>query len=512
MELKRDYRFYLRQPYFHGFASAVLFGILTHSFAFFNVLHNHDNIASQPGGYGTALSSGRWLLEILGRLSEIAGLNYNLTAVNGLLYVLILAVAAGFLIHTLQLRSRSSAWIVGALFVFFPTVTATMIYRYTVIFYGIGVLFAILAVWVDFRYKFGWALSILLIALSMGIYQAYVPLTIALFVLVLLRQGLSGERDGRQLILQGLQCCLLLIAGLLLYYACLTVSLSVAGISLSDYQSVNTMGSLSLRELPGLCLEAVHTVCSLALRDYCGVANRFVMRIVFLLLGLASSGMIGYILIKRIRNIFTSFVILLLCIAFLLAVGFIIVMVPNGWIYTLMVYSFCLLPCAPLVILECMPDSISLRLPKRAICLLVSLLVFFYGYYANVNYTALSYAEKQISNYVSMLAARVTMTDGFTPDKQWALVGQIEDPLLESPWTYEITYSGLGFTDYLLNQYSRDSWIENYVGYRVPMADEETISRLCQTREFQSMPCWPSAGSIEVLEDVVVVKFQNIQP
>lgn len=512
MDMKTNFRNYVQKPYCYGFVSAVVFGIITHSFAFFNILHNHDNIASQPGGYGIGDSMGRWFLEILGRLSEAVGLNYNLTAVNGLLYVLILAVAAGFLIHTLDIRNKVSASILGALFVVFPTVTATMIYRYTVIFYGIGVLFSVLAVWIHTRHKFGAIFSAILIAFSMGIYQAYVPLTISLFVLDLLRLGLSGQLDAKHLILRGIRYCLTLLVGLLLYYAGLQVSLVVSGTSLPEYQGLNTMGSISLAELPGLCLEALRTVCSLPLRDYCGVANRFAMRIVFLLLGLASAGMIGYILIKRIRNVFTSLVIILLCIAFLLAVGFIIVMVPNGWIYTLMVYSFCLLPCAPLMILECMPDSIPLRLPKRAICLLVSLLTFFYGYYANVNYTALSYAEKQISNYVSMLAARVTMTDGFTPDKQWALVGQIEDPLLESPWTYEITYSGLGFTDYLLNQYSRDSWIENYVGYRVPMADEETISRLCQTKEFQSMPCWPSAGSIKVMEDVVVVKFQNIQP
>ena len=133
---------WMKTPEFAALASGVIYGMLVHSFAMNNVLHNHDNIASQPGGFGTSVPLGRWFLEYLGQFLDKAGLNYNLPFVNGLVYILLLSAAAAVLVSTLKLRSRGSAILVGALFVAFPTVTATMIYRFTVIFYGISALLA----------------------------------------------------------------------------------------------------------------------------------------------------------------------------------------------------------------------------------------------------------------------------------------------------------------------------------------------------------------------------------
>ena len=499
-----------KTPEFCAVVSALVYGFLVHLFALTNLLHNHDNIASQPGGYGMGVELGRWFLEILGRFFDKAGLNYNLPSVNGILYLATLAVAAALLVSVLKIRSKVSAVLIGALFVAFPTVTATMIYRYTTIFYGISAVLAVLAVWVVGRFRGSLGVSAVLVALSMGIYQAYVPLTIALFVLQLIREGLLGEADAKKLVLHGLSDCLALVLGLGLYFAGMKISMALCGSTLVDYQGVSTMGSISLSQLPKLVMDALDAVCRLPFRDYRGVANRALMRIAYLLLGGTSAVMILWIFVKKIKNIATCAVISLLVVAFVMAVGFIEVMVPDGWIYTLMVYSFTLLACAPLVILECLPQGDRKKLSglcRLTVIALVALLVFFYGYYANVNYTAVYFAGEQIENYLSGVVIRTTMTEGYTTDKQWALLGDIQDPLFGSPWEEELTYTGLGFTEYLMNQYSRRDWIENYIGYDIPRADAETIAALAETEEVKAMPCYPNAGSIRVIGDAVVVKF-----
>lgn len=497
-------------PEFTALVSGLIYGMLVHLFALTNVLHNHDNIASQPGGFGLGVDMGRWFLEILGRFFDKAGLNYNLPSVNGMIYIVLLAVTAAFLVSVLKIRCRVSAALVGALFVAFPTVTATMIYRYTTIFYGISALLAVLAVWVPGRFRGSLPVSAVLVALSMGIYQAYVPLTIGLFVLQLIREGLRGEADAGKLVIHGLRDCLALVLGLALYFAGLKVCNVIFPVELVDYQGVSTMGNITLSQLPQLVINAMKAVCRLPLEDYCGVANRALMRIAYLLLGGISVAMVLWIFVKKIRKPGTCIIIALLLVAFLLAVGFVEVMVPDGWIYTLMVYSFSLLACAPLVFLECLPEEDRKRLSQNcrlAVIFLVALLVFYYGYYANVNYTAAYFAGEQIDNYLSGVVLRVTMTEGFTTDKQWALMGDIQDPLFDSPWQEEISYTGLGFTEYLLNQYSRRDWIENYIGYDIPRADAGTIGALAETEEVRAMPCYPNAGSIRVIGDVVVVKF-----
>lgn len=497
-------------PEFAAVVSALAYGMLVHLFALTNILHNHDNIASQPGGYGLGVDMGRWFLEILGRFFDKAGLNYNLPAVNGMLYIATLAIAAALLVSVLKIRSKVSAALIGALFVAFPTVTATMIYRYTTIFYGISAVLAVLAVWVMGRFRGSLPVSAVLIALSMGIYQAYVPLTIALFVLQLICQGLRTEADAGKLVIHGLWDCLALVLGLGLYFVGMKVSVAVYGLDLVDYQGVSTMGNISVSQLPQLVIRALKAVLCLPLRDYCGVANRALMRIAYLLLGILCAAMILWIFMKKIKNMGTCVITGLLLVAFVLAVGFVEVMVPDGWIYTLMVYSFSLLACAPLVFLECLPEK-SKKKPtefcRMAVTALVALLVFFYGYYANVNYTAAYFAGEQIENYLAGVVMRVTTAEGFTTDKKWALIGDIQDPLFGSPWEEEISYTGLGYTQYLLNQYSRRDWIENYIGYDIPRADAQTRAALAETEAVQAMPCYPNAGSVAVIGDMVVVKF-----
>lgn len=497
-----------KTPEFAAAASALVYGMLVHLFALTNVIHNHDNIASQPGGYGMGVALGRWFLEMLGFFCDKAGLNYNVPSVNGMVYIAILAITAGFLVSALKIRNRFSAVLAGALFVAFPAVTVAMAFRFTAVFYGISILFAVLAAWILRRFRWGLAASSVLIALSIGIYQAYIPMTIAVFVLQLICEGLRAEADAKTLILRGLYDCLALILGLVLYFAGVELGVAVFGIPFSGGES---MADLSLAQLPRVIGNAFRAVCMLPVQDYFGVANRALMRIAYLLLAVCTVPLLVRILLKRVRNAADSLVICLLCPAFLLAVGFIEVMVDSETIYTLMVHSFCMLACAPLAILECMPREDETKKTgiffRKAIGFLVALLVGFYGYYANVNYTAAYFAGEQVDNYLSGVILRATMTDGFTTDKQWAFLGEIEDPLLGGVWNDEISYVGFWFTEHELNEYSRNDWIKNYIGYDLPLADHQTVRNLADSEEVKAMPCYPNAGSIRIIGDTVAIKF-----
>ena len=47
-------------------AAALVCGVIAHSFALFNSIHNYDDILQQPTGYGAGITLGRWLLTVLG--------------------------------------------------------------------------------------------------------------------------------------------------------------------------------------------------------------------------------------------------------------------------------------------------------------------------------------------------------------------------------------------------------------------------------------------------------------
>jgi peroxiredoxin family protein len=169
-----------------------------------------------------------------------------------MVYIVILALAAAVMISALKIRSHVSAVIIGALFVAFPTVTTTMIYRYTAFFYGVSTLLAVLAVWVLGRFRWSVAVSAVLIGISMGIYQAYAPLTIGLMVLQLILLGLEGSMDAKKLVIRGLWDCLALVLGLGLYFAGMKLTMAFFGMGLVVYQGISTMGNITVSQLPQL--------------------------------------------------------------------------------------------------------------------------------------------------------------------------------------------------------------------------------------------------------------------
>ena len=170
-----------------------------------NILHNNDDIWQQPMGYGAGITSGRWLLTILGDFLSRQGFGFNLPVVNGVLFLVLVALCAGVIVAVLPIRCRKMAALFGALFAVFPAITSVLFFKYTTVYYGLALLLAVLAAWtLREDTKLGLLLSALCTALSLGIYQAYVPVTVTLLVLMLLRQALEGKTEGKKLLLRGL--------------------------------------------------------------------------------------------------------------------------------------------------------------------------------------------------------------------------------------------------------------------------------------------------------------------
>lgn len=504
-----------RSPAGAAVLAAFVFGLLTHLFGLVNILHNNDDIWQQPMGYGTGLSSGRWLLTIFGDFIANLGFGYNLSVVNGVLFLAMIAASAGLVVAMFRIKNRISASLIGMLFAVFPSVTSVLFFKYTTIHYGIAILFSVLAVWVLEKHKLGLVFSGLLTACAMGIYQAYVPVTITLMVLLLIRQALDGESDAWQIIRRGLYFCAALILGVILYFIFLKLSLAAYGEALSDYQGVNNMGKLSLGSLPGLLKRTLGDVVKLPLYDYCALANIPLLRYLYILLAGVAAVLIGYILLVKVKKVSLMVITGLLCCVLPFAVNFVVIMCPDTLIYTLMVYPFVLLPCMPLILLECLPPMENLLMVKtifsKAVGLLTAVMVFCYAYYANVNYTAMYFGNRQVENYWNSIVTQVRMTEGFDAEKEWAILGNIDDPQLHSAWVDGVIYGGNRFTDDLLNQYSRLAWVSNYLGIQIPAAGEERMAELQAMEAVREMPCWPTQGSIKVVEDTIVIKFQDLE-
>jgi len=510
----------LQTPEWAAFVGALISGIAAHAFALVNILHNYDNILQQPRGYGAGITSGRWLLSILGDFSQnVLGLGYNLPVINGLLYLFLIALSAAAVVRLLNIRKLVSSVLVGCLMATFPTVAATMVFRYTAPYYGLSLLLSVLSVWVAERKKYGVFAAALLLAMSMGIYQAYPPVTISLFVLILLRDSMKEDARLPELILRGVRYCVALILGVLLYFLFLKLSLALYStngeVVLDSYQGIDSMGKISLSRLPGLILKAWFSAALFSVKDYCELAATPVLRILWSLVIAVILVMVSIILLKKKTKPLLAVFSCLMGLLFPLAINFIVIMCPDGTVYTIMVYAFVLVGCAALMLLECLPEKPDTGNQKmtRLIAILLALIVFCNSYYINLNYTSLYYANRQVENFVNGLMIQARMTEGYTPEKKLAFIGEVDKFMLYDMW-YEVPYYGgvVGSTGHgLFNAtYSRSFWFAFYLGRNLPFASVEEQLDLQQDSRVAEMPCWPAEGSVLVVDDYLVIKFQEM--
>lgn len=505
--------FSLKNKHFSAIA-AFFFGLVVHFFALTTMLHNLDNIAT-PVGIGAGVTSGRWFLDLMGwGVAKFMVGSYNLHWFNGLVYLLILAAAAYFLVEVLEIRSRLFAVLTGMALISFPAAAEIILFRFTCIQYAVAMLFSIMAVWSMKKWKYGFVLSVLLSTCSLGIYQAFLPMTVSLFVLILLRQTLEGEEKVSRLFLRGVCYCCCIVAALVLYLLIVKVTTLPYANSLDTYQGMDQMGKMNLQDLPKLVVNAFVTFFTAPRHGYKIIQTTF-MSLLYIGLGTAALGVMGYILIVRLRKLGNVLFAAFLCIVFPVAVNLVTIMSPDAGISTMMVYSYVLVMILPLLALDVLlPDenlAAFLRSAgKKGVCLLLGLLIFCNTYYTNMNYQIAYYHTQQTENYMNGLIVQVRMTEGYTPEKKWVFLGDIRDPLLDNFWMdigEDLGYSRNYPVTYLVQFYSWESWISSYVGYSIPFAGDDEKTELRQTDAVKEMPVWPSQGSIKVIDDYVVIKL-----
>ncbi len=497
----------LKKPTWISAIFAFIVGIAVHLFGLVNILHNHDNI-TRAWGYGDGISSGRWFLHFVGEAVNRIGGNINLPLVCGGIFIAFLAVSAALFVSVLEVKGRKSAAVIGAVFVTFPAVTSTMFYRYTAGYYGLAIFLAVLAVWVIDKNKFGFIISGIFTALALGIYQAYLPLTVAMFVLVMIKRVLDKDEIFLKHLLRGIRYCGSVVIGLVLYFVILHISLAAMGIELTGYQGIGTMGKLSLSQIPSLVITAFKSFVLMPLENYCSLSSIPAIKYSYILLGLVTVLTVIYVLIIKKKKITDIIMTVFLGVMFPIAVNLIVIMCPDGVIYTLMVYSFAVVLCTPLVLVETCPVGSIRKFASVSGIALVLCLVMSYGYLANVNYSSMYYANRQTENYMNGFISQIRSTEGFSADKKWVLVGtQINDPLFCDPWQSVDIFGGSAHTYGTINGYSRNWWIEAYTGITPPWADGETTEKIMSDPAVEAMPTWPDSGSIQIIDDVVVIKI-----
>lgn len=478
------------------FLAAVIAGLAAHMFMFTNKLVNHDDIESLFYK-GATVTSGRWGLE----LSRFLFPNWSMPWIYGLITLLLIAVSVCIMLRLLEISSPVLEIILAAAVVSFPSLTGTYCFMFTSASYGLAFFLAVLCAAL---FKRGGPLNTVLaglaLVLCLSIYQAYIAISASLFVLLMIKDCLEGEKSPWKNVLWGLKALAMMAAALAVYFAVTLLVFKFTGAEFNDYviDNVNSQASL-----PGRILMAYQNFRDIfTFRNYYLISSES-SRIVHLLL-LVLMLLCALLAAARKRQPLNWALLAVLLLLLPLSINCMYLMMSPQSIHTLVLYSFvCFYFLAALLVEKAGPRAV--KSMKDILALLMCIVICSNVYFANMCYLKMQLQyEAADSFYVSMIA-QIKDTEGFDEDSRLAIIGRQDNLLYNAP---ELDTSLLlGPSADLINIYSRESLFRQYLGFDIEFAGEEELEAISAMPEFEEMAEYPYYGSVKKIGDYIVVKL-----
>ncbi len=478
------------------FLSAVTVGMLAHGYAFANKLVNHDEIESLFGK-GATVTSGRWGLELVKALFP----DWSMPWLYGLLSLVMMAAAICLMLDYLELKSPALRLLSAALVISFPTLTGIFCFMFTSSAYAWAFLLAVLSAAV-FRPDSGarMVLSLVLLVLALGIYQAFIAVTASLFLLRMLRDAMDAERPVRDSVLDGVRALALMAASVAVYYAVTQLVFRVTGAAFNDYVTENVTGGTGLARRVRMAYDAFFYIFSF--RNFYLIPTEFSRYLHIVLCALLLLGM-GALAAER-RSPLHAALLLVLTLLLPLCICCMLLIMSQQSIHTLVLYSFTAVYLLCALVIERFSGRVG-RTAGALLSLGLALVVAVNVGFANMCYLKLQLQYENAYAFYTALSAQIVQTEGFDESCRLAFVGRQDNLLHEFP---ELDTELLqGPSRDLVNIYSRENFLRYYLGFDLPFATEEETERLALDARVLAMAEYPYAGSVRRIDDYLVVRL-----
>lgn len=497
-----------------AFLCAFLAGLAAHLYMFTNKLPNYDDMALNS--FGATFRLGRWFLWVLGATAYHMGLVYSLPLVNGLFSLVLLAVSAAVIVELLNLKSKPAIAVVSSVLVVFPSWTATFFFMFTAPYYAVAVLLIVLSVYFNVKYKKinMKCISIICIACSLGIYQAYLPFAATLYVTVLVLKCYEKNAEGKKLFKKALGYLATLVLGGALYYVIMKLSLVVTSQQLADYKGVSQLGTVSFGMIPDIIGKMVSNGLGVAVNNNLEISSNILLKAGYGFLYLSDIIMlvVSFMHLLKKKKYYVAGMLVLFIAAFFVAVNSVFIMCPaDGAVYVLMTYSYVFLIILPICIADRLLADSKIDFRKLlvyleyGIVIVSSVMVLSYCHFANAQYLSIQLGYEQATSYYTSLVAQIKSTEGYSDELPVALISEgnfIADSTLyrnDVMRAFDIS----GRDDVLAETYSIEYFLAHYCGFSPKYAYKDSIP----ADVLENMPVYPAEGSIQIVNNIVVVKL-----
>jgi len=475
------------------FLSAVVAGLAAHGYVFGNKLLNHDEIESLFGK-GATVTSGRWGLELV----KVLFPDWSMPWIYGLVSLALIALAACLMLKTLDIHTEAMRILLPTLVVSFPSLTGNFCFMFTSSAYAWSFFLTCLAVYLfrDGNLRRG-VFSVPLLVLALGIYQAYISVGACLFLLLMLRDALDGEKTVPEIIRFGVKALAMMLLSVALYYFVTQLVFRFTGAQFNDYVTENVKTAVSFPRRVRMAYDAFFYIFTF--RNFYLITSEF-SRYLHIALGCLTVLACAYIALRGRKPLHAA---LAGCLLILLPLGIccMFLIMSQESIHTLVMYSF----VSVYLLMGLTAEKLERVHAAPLLALPLAVIMLANVYFANMCYLKLNLQYENARAFYTVLAARVESVPGFDEECRLCLAGK-QDNLLHSFPELD-TELFMGVNRDLVNIYSRENLIRYYLGLDIPFADEAETERLENDPRVAAMAEYPYDGSIRLIDDMLVVKL-----
>lgn len=490
------------------FLTTFCIGLLCHLFLLANTMTNHDNLVQLINTMDLA-SSGRWFQKTAAAIST----DFSMPWVNGLLTIFYTSITTVLLADLFQIKGKIFAFLLGAQMVTYPSVGVLMPYMGSHDAYALAALLMVIALRILIRHKWGIIPAIVLCVLSLGIYQGYFGFVAALCLGFLIYHGITQPTfEWKALFRMALRMLLFLGASMAIY---LIITKVVFGDQLTTYYGINEMGSLSLRELPGLIANAYGSFFGYYFAD--PFMYRMPWTVPFLwMTGLLLVAFILTGIFKTKSSSFKKGLLVLFVVLFPLAVNLIYLMSGNEPVGLRMLYGYMAVPVLLLALLERIVHRQPLTWKQPLVlalttCIVLTLSISVYNSFITTNraYFKLALDYENIHAYTNRVAMRIEEVPEYHRRRKIVFVG---DPVIATEFTEQLNAPDLdefGLPRYLSRTYSFYLFPSHFLGmnnaihYYQENEENQTVQNIVK-----GMPIYPHPESIQFIDNRIFVRFE----
>ncbi len=534
------------QAFRYSLIAGAIWSLAAHAYAFLGSSFSHDSLNAI---YASSVEE-HWKLE-LGRFlfpvyrSLLRG-QLLLPWLIGIFFTLWMVLTVYLICKLFDVEFFLPILLIAGVLTVNKTVIAlTATYLYELDIDMLSVLFAVLAVYLWNKKKWGFLTGAIFLCMTLGIYQCNLSVAVVLIIFVCVLDLLLSRKTWQKVLVSGLLGIGMILLGILLYALVLKIALSIA-----DAQLVTGLyNSLPNMFIPGknygrLLLDAYRDMNRQFQIEF-GFYAGWAVILLRLALSIASLGMMIRMIVLKKPKVAAVILAAVLLVLIPLGANFSYIL-NNGQVHDLMRFAFWLVAIWPVVLLENRPESRKAKVVStgatgagkknhaarlvRETSALWKNLVFLMLFVLLLNNVVIAngvYLKKDLENHQTMSLMTRAMADledvlqengaSANVSEGGALpvvcfIGAPAFPEMPGFWRYSSLTGAwdrspitADTSTYYFNLYK--AYLTYYLNAPVTICSDEVHETIKASSAAAAMPCYPVDGYIQLIDGIYVIKI-----